>query len=90
MNVSKPVIIFITVILFSILLTAFDHQHFSGIDGELEENNFSTKLFHRLYLTLTTFTSVGYGDIYPISVKARSVIMLMFVILLCEFFYIES
>ena len=51
----------------------FDHTHFNGIDEEHE----SDKFFHRLYFTITTLSSAGYGDITPktTEIKILSIII---------------
>ena len=46
-----------------------------------EKNNFDY-FFNRLYFVMTTFSTAGFGDIYPASLrlKAVTVIQFMFII----------
>jgi hypothetical protein len=55
-------------------LYEFDHNSFSGFVGEHE--NYIYHLFHFLYFSVITFSTVGYGDIQPISEIARLVVVL--------------
>ena len=66
-------------IIFTIIFSFFEESHFSGID---DKNDFLTRVFNRSYLTLTTMSTVGYGDMYPASMPTRSLNMiLMFIVL---------
>jgi hypothetical protein len=48
--------------------------HFNGIKKE-EDEKFTDKLFNRLYFSMVTVTTLGYGDVSPKSKKARSITM---------------
>jgi len=63
----------IIILLFTSIFYMFDHTHFNGIDEEHE----SDKFFHRLYFTITTLSSAGYGDITPktTEIKILSIII---------------
>ena len=49
-------------------LAWLDADHFSGIE---KQNGHGQFYINRVYYILTTLSSVGYGDIYPISAPAR-------------------
>lgn len=57
------------VTLFSILTFMYSAEEFSGIDAETDTG--IKRLENRIYYVLTTLSSVGYGDIYPVSTRAR-------------------
>ena len=57
------------VTLFTILTFIYSAEEFSGIDAETDTG--LKRLENRVYYVLTTLSSVGYGDIYPVSTRAR-------------------
>jgi hypothetical protein len=69
-------IIILFIIICTILLCTIPYSEFSGIEEE-EDDTLLKRVFNRLYLTTTTLSSVGYGDIYPKSIYARSIIIMM-------------
>jgi hypothetical protein len=58
-----------------------DSHHFGGISVAADKN-FTHAFFNRLYFTVTTFTTIGLGDITPASVRARGVVMFIALIFL--------
>ena len=72
---------FILIISFTFIFTLFDHTHFDGF-GELDDSTIYKKVFNRLYFTITTVSSVGYGDISPKTTDIRCVVMLLQTILI--------
>ncbi len=66
----------IIIVLFSFILSSFDHTHWAGLDKQ-NDSTFKDKFFNRLYFTMTTFSSTGYGDISPISKETRSIVMVL-------------
>lgn len=65
----------------SALLMALDASHFNGIDDETVWERFC----NRMYLLLTTISTVGYGDIHPKSVTARAVLGVVMACMIVEF-----
>lgn len=66
-------------VIFTIIFSCFDESHFSGIN---DNKDLLTRVFNRSYLTLTTMSTVGYGDMFPSSIPTRSLNMiLMFIVL---------
>ena len=48
----------------------FDHTHFNGIAAD-EDDSMISIFVTRLYFTMTTVSTIGYGDITPKSIKVR-------------------
>ena len=66
------------VIIFSIIFYNYDYTHFNG----LNEKNDTNKLFNRIYFTVTTLSSAGYGDITPKSNEIKIIsIILQFILI---------
>jgi hypothetical protein len=65
-----------------------DYRHFKGID-RLEDLYWGDAFLNRFYFVLTTFTTIGYGDITPRSKRARiltiSIILFIMVVILKTF-----
>ena len=56
-----------------------DYRHFNGILKK-DDRKLSDAFLTRFYFVLTTFTTIGYGDITPKSTRAR--VITVFIILL--------
>lgn len=92
MNTSlqqKLIALCVTIIAFATVYTLFfdDEEHWNGMDDNIDENTanpFMRKFMNRLYFTMTTTSTVGYGDISPASTSARTVVMLNMVIVTIE------
>ena len=68
----------VVVIIFSIIFYNYDYTHFNG----LNEKNDTNKLFNRIYFTVTTLSSAGYGDITPKSNEIKIIsIILQFILI---------
>jgi voltage-gated potassium channel Kch len=55
-------------------LYLFDHATFKGVPAD--SDSYIYNLYQFLYFSVTTFSTVGYGDIVPVSDIARFVVML--------------
>ena len=55
--------------IFTLWTLRYSSDEFSGIDATLDTG--LKRLENRFYWVLTTLSSVGYGDIYPVSTRAR-------------------
>jgi hypothetical protein len=64
----------IVLIIFSCIFAGFGKEHFSGLE---DETTIYERLFNRLYFTMTTISTVGYGDVYPKSMECKSVNMIL-------------
>lgn len=53
--------------------------HFNGLDGDAD-NDTGKKIWNRAYFTLTTISTVGYGDISPKSAASRSITMILMIL----------
>lgn len=62
-------------VFFSAIFYHFDYNHWIGINEE-DDRTFINKLFNRLYFTMTTFSSTGYGDVSPKSKQLKIVVMI--------------
>ena len=74
-------IVFFMLSLFVLIYLFFcrDYRHFNGILKK-NDKNLSDAFLTRFYFVLTTFTTIGYGDITPRSNRAR--LITIFIILL--------
>ena len=64
------------VIFFTIIFSLFDYTHWTGLNKK-DDSNLQDRIFNRLYFTMTTFSSTGYGDITPKSKELKMVVMLL-------------
>ena len=62
------------VILFTIIFLQYDHTHFIGF-GQKEDKE--QKILNRVYFTMTTFSSTGYGDISPKTQEVKIISMVL-------------
>ena len=76
-KIQKFSIVIGFIILFAIIYTIAcpTTDHWKGIDFDNDRTLFD-KFFNRLYFSLTTMTTIGYGDISPVSKTARSIVLL--------------
>ena len=85
---KKMVIPFSILILVNIVFAALyliicnNKDDWNGMDDE--EDTVVMKLFKRIYFSMTTTSTVGYGDISPKSVKARVLVMFHYAIIVLE------
>ena len=72
-------IIFFSVffVLFALFLTVAcrDASHFNGVDP-IADASFAHAFFTRLYFSITTFSTIGFGDVSPASIRARLIIII--------------
>jgi len=59
-----------------------DPEDWNGMDDD--KDTFMVKIFKRFYFSMTTMSTVGYGDISPKSIKARSLVIVHFIFVLFE------
>ena len=64
----------IIVLVFTGIFYLFDHTHFNGFGKEQDKES---KILNRLYFTMTTFSSTGYGDISPNSAEIKIISMIL-------------
>jgi len=69
-------IIIISIICSTLFFSLFNHKHWTGIREE-KDKTITDKIFSRLYFTMTTFSTTGYGDIYPTSNILKSFVMII-------------
>ena len=85
----------ISIFLFALIYNFLEKQendHFHGLNGNRDVSSNSSSYLDCLYFSVTTSTTVGFGDITPISRTARIVVMIQeFCILLNLFilFYLS-
>ena len=74
-KIGKLSMIAISIIfVFTIILFHYDHTNFIGFEKETSN---SQKIMNRLYFTMTTFSSTGYGDVSPRSIEVRVITMIL-------------
>jgi len=81
-NIIKLILFGIIIILiFTSIFYMFDHTHFIGLEKE-DDNVILNKIFNRLYYTISTLSSAGYGDITPKSYATKILsILLQFILI---------
>ena len=67
------------IVVFWAILVLLGPEHFNGID---KKETIMKRVENRLYFTLTTLSTVGYGDISPKSMTARVVTSGMMLLIL--------
>lgn len=72
---------FFVVVAVILTLICRDARHFTGISASTDAH-LVRAFFDRLYFTITTFTTIGLGDITPASIRARSVVMFIALVFL--------
>lgn len=70
------------------LIFCRSYEHFKGIDKELDKYLINAFIY-RLYFIIVTITTIGYGDIVPVSMRARlitiAIILTIFILILKVF-----
>jgi hypothetical protein len=77
---SRLITVLGLITLFTTLTLMYSALEFSGIDAE--DDSGLKRVENRLYFVLTTLSSVGYGDIYPVSRRARMTAGAMMLVML--------
>ena len=85
----KMYIMILTVLSFTALYSTFlwDSYHWNGMDDNIDSNDpylTQKKLFNRLYFSITTTSTVGYGDISPRTTLARILVLLNILTIVVE------
>jgi len=88
-KIQKFSIIIGFIILFAIIYTIAcpTTDHWKGLTDDNDKTMFD-KFFNRLYFSLTTMTTIGYGDISPLSKTARSIVLLQMFIFVLKIIFI--
>ncbi len=72
------IVFFISIIVGIFMIFCRDASHFKGIDSKDDKNIFHA-FFNRFYFVVTTITTIGYGDIVPISMRARMITLFIII-----------
>ena len=64
----------IIVLSFSLVFYMYDHTHFDGFTKLEDEKD---KFLNRIYFTVTTFSSTGYGDVSPATRPVKIISMIL-------------
>ena len=72
----KISIYFGAMMVFLVILLAFDHSHWNGIEEE-NDQTMSEKLMNRFYFLSTTFSTAGYGDITPKTTMTKMIVIVI-------------
>jgi len=87
-KIIKPSIIFIIIIFIyaGICFGALNKEnHWAGIDfSDNEKNNSAGRFYEYLYFSSTTYSTAGYGDIYPTSIYSRGLTLLIQIIMIIQ------
>ena len=66
-NIKKELLIFSLLAIFTLYIAAVGIYHF---ENPVQPENF-TDIFHSMWWSMATLTTVGYGDIYPITTGGK-------------------
>lgn len=69
--------------IFALILCNYDYTNWNGISEE-EDSTFYKRFFNRFYFTSTTYSTAGYGDIYPKTPKARLIVIILQTFIILE------
>lgn len=68
----------IIVTVFTALFSLLPNEHWNNMNNEEnEEQSLLDYIFNRIYFVMTTLSTVGFGDIHPISKYAKIATMLL-------------
>ena len=70
----------IIVSVYTVLTSLLPDEHWSNINGNEDTNqekSLQNYILNRAYFVMTTFSTVGFGDIHPVSNYAKVLTMLM-------------
>ena len=72
-NINKLCLILLVIVCYVAFLMQFDMSHFTHIQVKAVRNDttFFEKIGNRLYFTLVTLSTVGYGDMVPQTFRLR-------------------
>ena len=85
MEKSKKILYMcLAVIVYCVVFCFMGPEHFKGVEGE--EHNVFKRIENRVYFTLTTASTVGYGGITPASTLSRAVASSMMILILLRAF----
>lgn len=75
-KLKAKLLLFIMIIIFNTLILTLltNDEDWSIATNKIEENHnkFISKVSNMFHFTVTTFSTAGYGDIFPITIKART------------------
>lgn len=88
-KINKFLIVLGIIFLFAIIYTILcpEADHWKGL-SELDDKTLYDKFFNRLYFSIASMTTIGYGDLSPLSKTARLVALIQMFILLLPLFVI--
>ena len=70
--------VLLVVFTFTILFSFIPNEHWNNMENKnKEKNNNFDYFFNRLYFVMTTFSTAGFGDIYPVSNYAKLATMFL-------------
>ena len=76
-------ILTLMIIIFGLINTNLTNvDEWVGNNAPNEKSSYLDRLFNMIYFSSTTFSTVGYGDIYPKSKRAKILVMLQHIIIL--------
>lgn len=85
-NQNKLFLILLVIVCYAAFLMQFDMSHFTHVQSNdhQDETTFLEKVGNRLYFTLVTLSTVGYGDMVPKTFQLRmyNTIFLFLIILI--------
>ena len=76
-------------LIFAIINTKItNHKDWGGPNGPKKNESFAKNLFTMFYFSSSTISTVGFGDIYPVSVKAKLLVLVQQLIIISKILYL--
>ena len=76
-------------LIFAIINTKItNHKDWGGPNGPKKNESFAKNLFTMFYFSSATISTVGFGDIYPVSIKAKLLVLVQQLIIISKILYL--
>ena len=70
----RNIILLIMIFTIFFMIFGYESKKWNGLSEE-EDDTFIKNFFNRFYFSTITFTTIGYGDIYPKTIQLKSLLL---------------